>query len=73
MSVEKDAIEIAKREVLIKLAKEEPYLFAEPHGLYHLLKQFSNGVVSVEIRVKDGFVTDLVVTENKRYVFKKTD
>ena len=73
--LEKKAIDIAKREVLRKLADEEPYLFGD-NGLYHQMHNYKaqlyNGVIAVQLRVKDGFVTDIVLTETKRFVFKKT-
>ena len=53
------AIEIAKKQILEKLAKEEPYLFGEG-GLYHQVKSSPNGKKTFTIWIKDGFVTDLI-------------
>ena len=55
------AIEVAKREVLIKLAEEEPWLFSEPDGLYHVAKKMPNGKKTFTIHVQDGRVKEVVV------------
>lgn len=61
------------KEIGAKLILEKrPYLIE----LDSLVADIGNGIVRVELRVKDGFVTDLVTTEVKRKVFKqepKTD
>lgn len=54
------------------LLDKRPYLIE----LDSLVADIGNGIVRVELRVKDGFVTDLVTTEVKRKIFKqesKTD
>lgn len=55
-----------------QILEKRPYLIA----LDTLVADLRNGTVVVELRVKDGFVTDLITTEVKRQVFKiepKTD
>lgn len=54
-------IEIAKRQVLIKLAEEEPWLFAEDTGLYHIAKKMPNGKKTFTIHVVNGKVEEVVI------------
>lgn len=68
--LEEQAVDIAKKQILIKLAEDEPYLFGED-GVYHKVKQLQNGEIQFTLRIKDSFVTDLVMTEVKRFVFKR--
>jgi len=69
-TLEEKAIEIAKRQILEKLAAEEPWIFGE-HGIYHVAKTMKNGELQFTVRVYEGSVTDLVTTEVKRYTYKK--
>lgn len=58
----KEIQEIAAKFLLDK----RPYLLS----LDNLVADLKNGTVVVELRVKDGFVTDLITTEVRRQVFK---
>ena len=49
------------------LVERKPYLIK----LEDELQKVDNGVVTVELRVKDGFVTDLLTTAVKRHTFKQ--
>lgn len=49
------------------LAKNKPYLIK----LEEEIRECGSGVVKVELRVFEGFVTDLVTTKVKRHVFKQ--
>lgn len=64
------AIEVAKREVLIKLAQEEPWLFDEEGGLYHMVKKMPNGKKTFTIHVLDGKVTEVVIHTSIKHSFK---
>lgn len=55
------AVEIAKREVLVKLAQDEPWLFSEDGGLYHMIKNMPNGKKTFTIHVQDGQVKEVVI------------
>lgn len=55
------------RHLMEYLAERKPYLVR----LEDELQKVDNGVVTVELRVKDGFVTDLLTTAVKRHTFKQ--
>lgn len=66
------AIEIAKKQILDKLAFDDPWIWEEPHGVYHQVKSLKDGVLQFSVRVMDGFVTDLVIhSSEKRIPFKR--
>lgn len=65
------AIEVAKREVLIKLAEEEPWLFADDTGLYHMIKKMPNGKKTFTLAVQDGQVTEVSIHTSIKHNYKK--
>ncbi len=65
------SIEIAKREVLIKLAEEEPWLFEDETGLYHLVKKLGSGKKTFTIHFKNGHVEEVVIHTNVTHRYKK--
>lgn len=65
------AVEIAKREVLIKLAEDEPWIFDEDGGLYHMIKQMPNGKKTFTIHVQDGKVSELILHTSIKHSYKK--
>lgn len=65
------AIEEAKREILKKLAEDDPWLFDPENGLYHIAKKMPNGKKTFTIHVKDGFVEEVVVHTNQKTTYKK--
>jgi len=46
----------------------KPYLFA----IDEATEKLGNGVISLELRVFRGFVTDVILYETKRIVFKRS-
>lgn len=60
-------LEEAEKAISTWLKKEKPYLFA----LDELVTSMQDGVVTVNLRVYKGFVTDIVTIEEKRTKFTK--
>lgn len=65
----KEQIPEVQQHMMEYLVQRKPYIIK----LEDELQKVDNGVVTVELRVKDGFVTDLLTTAVKRHTFKQSD
>lgn len=66
--ITKEQVPEVQAHLMEYLVERKPYIIR----LEDELQKVQNGIVTVELRIKDGFVTDLLTTAVKRHTFKQT-